>query len=296
MTIGYTAVDSQLMYGEESAWGTGVATAKVFGNAPNLESFSMNKNYVPSRGSGNREAVAMKQGRYDASFSISFDMTSDLDWLQYVLTTKAGSPTNSWTAGGAPKSLTVAWTRPQGATNAIITMTGCVISNAEVDINEGEVIRVTLSFNSKRPVITTGSALVPTYANESLTFADACLTVGATTYELVQSVNVGIETGCELRGGLCSTEPTAYRIGGYTYGISITHMLNSVDELLGSAVADALLTGKIRIMTGATTYIDIDFTDAGFNTYDTSAVADEDITETVEALPLSIEISTGSTA
>jgi len=296
MTIGYTAVDSQLMYGEESAWGTGVATAKVFGNAPNLESFSMNKNYVPSRGIGNREAVAMKQGRYDASFSISFDMTSDLDWLQYVLTDVEGTPTNSWAAGGAPKSLTVAWTRPQGATNAIITMTGCVISNAEVDINEGEVIRVTLSFNSKRPVITTGSALVPTYANESLTFADACLTVGATTYELVQSVNVGIETGCELRGGLCSTEPTAYRIGGYTYGISITHMLNSVDELLGSAVADALLTGKIRIMTGATTYIDIDFTDAGFNTYDTSAVADEDITETVEALPLSIEISTGSTA
>ena len=29
---------------------------------PELESFTMNKNYVPSRGSGNREAVAMKQG------------------------------------------------------------------------------------------------------------------------------------------------------------------------------------------------------------------------------------------
>jgi hypothetical protein len=175
-------------------------------------------------------------------------------------------------------------------------MTGCVISNAEIAINEGEVIRVTLSFNSKRPVITTGSALVPTYSDESLTFADACLTVGATTYKLVQSVSLGIETGCELRGGLCSTEPTAYRIGGYAYSLSITHMLNSVDELLATAVADALLTGKVRIMTGDTTFIDIEFTDAGFNSYDTSAVADEDITETVEALPLSIEISTGSTA
>ena len=39
-------------------------------------------------------------------------------------------------------------------------------------------------------------------------------------------------------------------------------------SLLASAVADALLTGKVRIMTGATTYVDIDFTDAGFNTYD----------------------------
>lgn len=296
MTIGYTGVDSQLMYGEESAWGTAVATTKPFGNAPNLESFNTSKNYVPSRGAGNREAVAMKQGRFEASFSVSFDLTSDLDWQKYVLTKTTGTPVTEWEAGGAPKSLTVVWTRPQGATNAIITMAGCVITNQEMSIEEGEVIRVTLSFVCKRPVITTGSALAPTYSNASLTFADACLTVGATTYKLIQSVALSIDTGAELRGGLCSVEPTAYRIGGYGYSLSITHMLNSVDELLGVSVADALLTGKIRIMTGATTFIDIDFTDAGFNTYDTSAIADEDITESIEALPLTVAISTGSTA
>lgn len=298
MTTITSGADVNVMWGKETEWGTAVATATVFGDAPNLDSFSINKNFTKNIGLGNREGSSILIGKFEGMLTVSFNLTNgNYSWLELVWPTITGTPTDKWASGNTIASATIRRSMPVKTVATLETYAGCVCTNFDIKPDESSnSIKVTLQFAYKSYASAGGTALAPTVTGTVLTFAEASFTAGAVTYVLVNSASISVATNVSLKHGLGSVTAQGISVGAYDYSIDVDHTMNSTDELVSVVNTGTALAGKLAIKTGTTTNTNFVFTGGAFTTYDSGSTDAEDVMESVSIIPLTMYAELEDTA
>jgi len=290
MSIALSGTDVKVMWGFEAVAGTADTTDKVFGVCPNLQSWTINRNYQRNTGMGNREPCGIIKGRTEGSLSVSFSLTSDTEWLEAVFPTTTGSPVTNYDAGSSPKTLTIASSFLDDAGASIsYTFAGCRCTNMDLSVEMDNAIIITLDFVYM--TVATGTAsLSPTYALSPLEWTDAAVVVGTLSSSTVQSASITVATGVENRYGLGAEDPSYQGIGNYEYTVSIDHLRNTDDSATSLMTAGAKVDGTLTVSYGVSDTIVFNFKNCGVTSYDTSAIDADDVVETLELMPQNMDV------
>lgn len=161
----------------------------------------------------NRAADIIEQA-FQGSFSLESVITNPW-WLRGVLGTASTSGTSApYThtyQGGPPDPLRIAMANEDNEHER--TLMGCVISDIEVSVEvEGN---ATLSIDGayakeKNPDESGNIFTQPTPEERPMTFAQATLDVGATTYQLVQSASLSLSLNTEMIRELGDRYPVTF--------------------------------------------------------------------------------------
>lgn len=290
MTIALSGTDVKAMWGFEAVPGTADTTDEVFGVCPNLQSWTINRNYTRNTGMGKREPCGIIKGRTEGSLSISFSLTSNTEWMEMVFPDTTGAPVTNYDAGDSPKTVTIATSFLDDAGASIsYTFAGCRCTNMSVDVEMDNAVTVTLDF-IYMSMETGTTALSPTYTLTPLEWSDASVVVGTLSSSTVQSASISVATGVENRYGLGSEDPSYQSVGNYEYMVSIDHLRNTDDSATSLIVAGAKVDGTLTINYGVADSIVFNFEGCGVTSYDTSAIDADDVVETLELIPLNMDV------
>jgi len=171
MAIAYhTPNNTYVVYGEESAYGTGTPlVANRVGRVTNV-SLTMTNNFFKTQGLGEgRNATGAFTGPFDVSGSIDWDV-DDFTFMQYAIGTKAGSTglvadpfelqelDNIGYTATDIKSLSLEIGTEAGTTDDETTVAGVVLNNLTLTASQGEVLKASADFIGQ--TVATGTSVL----------------------------------------------------------------------------------------------------------------------------------------
>lgn len=213
--------DAQLSFELESSFnGGGDGTTRPFGGDATLSTREGANNAVRVFEPGSRQAAQIVEQHFEGSFSVEFTVTNPY-WLAAVLGGSAGSY-----GGTTPSSIQIYDGVGSYFDNAL---TGCVVSSATISASTQDTVTVTLdgAYADEDEV----SGTQPTIENRALQFHDATLSLGGSTLNLIQEVELSIENNTDLVWELGSRFAVDFSPKQLTVSLDYTDFVNSSDSL-----------------------------------------------------------------
>lgn len=167
--------------------------------------FSKNWQEILNAGADSRDIDSMEKGPETYKFTLNFAPT-DWKFLRYcahgTVTNTGTAPTvHTFTATDVVKSFTLEWAK-RGATDHVITLTGCVIANLSINFSSGTgptegFINVTAECIAKSASPGTSTTTVSANTDDAFQFRMAKLTYNGSEVVEVNSGELTIDNGID---------------------------------------------------------------------------------------------------
>lgn len=198
--------------GHNFAGSTGDSTAKTFGYNVSFPEAAFDNNPVNMFNPGSREAAERIAESFSGTWGVEFTLSNPWFWRGVVheATTSGTGPYTHTFDGQIPWSMQIVL--PVDATGNERTLKGCVVSDCRLETSDSGQVNVSLTGAYADEAEATPASLTSqvTESFDPLMFADGSLTLGGTTYNLVQGVTVSISNNIDLRAELGSRTPVDY--------------------------------------------------------------------------------------
>ena len=201
----------QIAMCEEDTWATlGTSTMSADGyivgkNTKITPDFSPNWQEILNAGADSRDIDSMEKGPKTYKFSLEFAPT-DWKFLRYcahgTVTNTSTAPTvHTFTATDVVKSFTLEWAK-RGATDHVITLTGCVITNLTIDFTAGTgpsegFVTVTAECLAKSASPGSSTTSISANTDDAFQFRMAKLTYATSEVTEVNSGQLTIDNGID---------------------------------------------------------------------------------------------------
>lgn len=212
MTEYFLGKREQIAMCEEDTWATlgtktMVSNGFVVGkNVTITPDFSKNWQEILSAGSDSRDIDSMEVGPETYKFTMNFNPTN-WKFLRYCAhgtvsnTNSSGYYTHTFTATDTVKSFTLEWAK-RGATDHVITLTGCVITNLAISFAKGTgagegFITVTAECLAKSAAYGTATTSISAITTDAYQFRMAKLTYNGSEITEVNSGEITIDNGID---------------------------------------------------------------------------------------------------
>lgn len=248
---GVAGVDSFLLYGQETAFGTEQTTVNT--HLGLVKSFrpgiSNNNSYTrgfAGSSSGGRNVVKSVGGTVVHGFSVDMEVLN-WDFLEYLLGGTSGSGTITYSETNLPPSATFhrCIDNPGGSsTDQDLIMIGCVLNSVTIKATVGEPIQVTLEWmNAEKKIDTTILSNASLPSSDVFTFAGASIELpNATALDnIIDSLEITITNNFEMLYGLGSRIASNAIAKARDYKISFS--VKYLDNALQQAVLGSLTPG-----------------------------------------------------
>lgn len=306
-------VNSYVLYGAESTYGTAAAATLPFGLIRNI-SPTLKNNLIVSRGfagsaSGGRNAAVVQGGKFEVGLSIEFE-PQVFDWMVYVL---GGARTGSGT-GASPysypeantiTSLTIAHDIDNATTDRDMQYLGMLANTCTIRASIGEAVSCTLDFVgasiAKDATVQTNQALS---SASPFIFSGGSFELpnGSLISNILDSVEITITNNAEVLYGIGARTGRAGIVKQREYQVKATFKYldeTLIDFFLGSAttVADPTRNATMAIKFSATNkYVDFVFTGVTMEDWAEGASLNEALTEDITFICESLTIGEQQTA
>ena len=196
---------------EEDTWATlGAKTMVDDGfivgkNTKITPDFTKNWQEILTAGADSRDIDSMEKGPETYKFSLEFAPT-DWKFLRYcahgtVSNTSTAPTVHTFTATDVVKSFTLEWAK-RGATDHVITLTGCIITNLTINFATGTgptegFVTVTAECLAKSAAAGTSTTSISTNTDDAFQFRMAKLTYAGSEITEVNSGELTIDNGID---------------------------------------------------------------------------------------------------
>ena len=302
-------VNSYILYGAESTYGTAVSTTKHFGLVTSFKP-SLKNNLILGRSfkgtsTGGRNVAKVVGGKFESGFSIDFE-PQVFDWMEYVLGTAptglgTGASPYVYAESDAVGSLTVSHSIDNATTDRDTQYLGALVNTCTIRCSVGEAVTVSLDFVSgdvdKDSTVQSAVALD---TSDPFTFAGGSIEIpdGSAISNIIDSAEITITNNAEVLYGLGSRTGQAGVVKARDYNVKFT--LKYLDEtfidwVLGSATGPTTptrsATMSLKFTNGTNKYIDFVFTGVTFEDYSVGADLNEVLTEDMNAICESLSVT-----
>lgn len=211
MTEYFLGKREQIAMCEEDTWATlGTKTMLANGfmvgkNVTMTPDFSKNWQEVLTAGTDSRDIDSMEKGSETYKFTLAFNPTS-WKFLRYcahgtVSNTGTGPTVHTFTATDVVKSFTLEWAK-RGATDEVITLTGCIITNLTISFAKGTgagegFVTVNAECLAKSAVYGTATTSIAAVTTDAFQFRMAKLTYNGAEVVEVNSGEITIDNGID---------------------------------------------------------------------------------------------------
>lgn len=245
-------IDTYILYGEESTYGTPVTPNLKFGGLIQSADFDIDRQYREHAGmvgTGTAEGRATSQfttGTLQVRSTAEF-LPQRWDWLQYLLLgTRTGAGTSGnpyiYTLGSSIRSLTLTEQITNVDTDSLRTYPGTVIDSATIRLTSGEPVSVNVDMiGGKLTKSTILNAIIANLSDEIYNFSGATIEMpdGSSIGNIIEDGQISISNGMKLKYGM-NIEAQSARPGRLQLGINFR--LNyldddQMDQLMGSTTA-----------------------------------------------------------
>lgn len=260
----YKGFDSQILYAEETAFGTGgtLAGTNRVGKVQGV-TINMKNNHFKTGAMGEgRNIVSTAPGSFEVDGSIEWEV-DDFTFMQYSIGKRAGSGTlidpyelqelnNIGYAATDIKSLKLE-VGSEGATDDAITLTGVVIKDLSITASVGEVLKASCSFVAK--TVSTAASFTSYTASTTkvLTFVQGACTVGSDTCPVTNftwKLDNSINTFGKLNSRFIEQPVTGMRL--YTFSVTLRHNFDDTASVLSGKELRSLFLGSAAATSPAT--------------------------------------------
>lgn len=236
-------VDSWLLYGAETTYGTPVAVTTHLGLVQSAKP-RIGNNLVENRSfvgtsTGGRAVASFSPGKLDVAMDVDFKVTR-WAFLEYVLGAVSGTDPYTYTAADSFKSLTIATNIENDTTDQEVTYNGCVFDQVVIKASVGEPVMCTATILGRQPIIdTTVTAKVALPEVEVYNFTGASIEIpgGASLTNIIDSVEITIKNNALMLYGLGSRLAQKALPQELSYQIKVT--LKYLDNALYTAALGA---------------------------------------------------------
>ncbi len=273
-----SGVDTYILYGAESAYGTAVSTTTMFGGLIQSASFEIDRQvseHAGFAGTGTidgRQTAKYTTGTVSARGSVEF-LAQKFDWLEYLmLGTKTGSGTTGspyvYSLGKATKSITITENINNVTTDSERTFAGMVINNATIRASVGEPVSVSLDLiGGKIAKDTSVSSAVAQHTDELYNFSGGTIEMPDSTSigNVIDSVEFTLNNNYVVLYGF-NQEAVNARPGKLNIGVKFTLKYlddDQMDRLMGSSTAitsQTPVTLALKFTRAGSQYVDFVFT------------------------------------
>jgi len=301
-------IDTRILYGAESAYGTGVSTGLIFGGLIQSASFDVDRQVQEHAGFA---GTAVTDGRTTAKFTtatVSVRASVDFkvqrwDWLEYVLlATKTGAGTVGspyvYSIGKATKSITVTENIDNVGTDSERTYAGMVVNSATIKCAVGEAVSASLELiGGKLAKDTSISAAVAMLTDDLYNFSGGTIEMPDATPigNIIDSVELSFNNNYTLAYGF-NQEAQSARPGKLNMSLRFSTKYlddDQMDRLMGSSTAitsQTPVTLALKFTKGSYS-IDFVFTNVVINKITDSHNLNEYVVEDVETLASTLVVS-----
>jgi len=293
-------VNTYILYGAESTFGTAVTANLVFGGLIQSSSFDVDRQIQTHRGfagttlGDGRVVKKFTTGTVMARSSVEFK-AQRFDWLEYVLMgTKTGSGTTGapyvYSIGVTPKSITVTEEIDNVTTDSQRTYAGMLINSATIRCAVGEAVNVSLDMlGGKIAKDTSVTGAIANSTDELYNFSGGSIEMPDATVigNIIDSVDITITNNAEMLYGF-NSEAQAGIIKGLDLNIRFTLKYlddDQMDRLMGSSTAIASqtpVTLALKFTRAGSQYVDFVFTNVVISKIADSHQLNEFMVEDVE--------------
>jgi len=307
-------IDTYILYGAESAFGTAVSVTNMFGGLIQRASIDIDRSVSEHAGmvgtaiSDGRVTSKYTTGTVSVGATLDF-MAQDFGWLEYLLSgTKTGSGTVSspyvYSIGKSVKSLTVAENIDNITTDSERTFAGMLINSASIKCAVGEAVSCSVDLiGGKIAVDTTKSSAVAQITDDLYNFAGGTIEMPDATSigNVIDSVEFSYDNAASMLYGF-SEEASNGRLGKITTGLKITLKYLDDDQmtrLLGSATAitsQTPVTLSLKFTKGTGLYTDFVFSNVVISKISDSHDLNEWMVEDITVLAQSLVVTEAKTA
>jgi len=254
-TEGVAGVDSYLLYGEESTFGTAVTANTHFGLVRSFTPRTTNNNHY-SRGfagdSSGRNVQKIVAGKAEHTLGVEFEV---LNWFffEYVVGARAGTDPYTYTESDSPPSITVVRSIVNpgaSSTDRDEIWAGCVVNSATIKCSVGEPVVVTLDImGAKHSFDTSVTSSVALPTDEVYNFSGGSIELpnGSVLGNIIDSVEITITNNYEMLWGLGSRIAQNARPKSRDYKIRFS--VKYLDNDLLTAVLGAAVPGDTTVPT-----------------------------------------------
>jgi len=303
-------IDTYVLYGEESAFGTGVSTTKGFGGLIQNGKFDIDRQINEHAGfagtgtSDGRITAKYTPGTVSTKGNIDF-IAQDFDWLEFVLNgTKTGSGTVAspyvYSIGKTLNPLTISENMNNVTNDSERTFSGMLINSCSIRASTNETVNVGLEFiggKIAKDIIISSNVAQST--NEVYNFSGGSIEMpdGTSLGNVIDSVDISINNNASVLYGLGSEEATNGRLGRLNINIKFSLKYlddDQMDRLLGSStgIADQTpVTLSIKFSKDTDKYVDFVFTDVVISRVGDNHDLNEFVVEDVDLLAKSLQVS-----
>jgi len=245
-------IDTYILYGAESAYGTAVSASSSFGGLIQSSPFEVDrqiKEWPGFAGTGTgdgRVTAKFTPGQVRVSASVEF-YAQRFDFLQYVLLgARTGSGTTlapySYPIGTSTKSLTVTEEIDNAGTDSQRTYAGMVINDCSIRCSVGEPVSVTLGLlGGKIAKDTVIGSKVAQLTDDLYNFSGGSIEMPDATPigNIIESVDISINNNYEIKYGF---NQEAVNAKPMKLSMSVRFSTNyldddQMDKLMGSSTA-----------------------------------------------------------
>lgn len=301
-------IDTRILYGAESTYGTAVATSSIFGGLIQSASFDVDRQVVEHAGFA---GTGTADGRVTAKFTtgtVSVRSSVELkvqrwDWLEYLL---LGSRTGSGTVGSPyvysigklTRSLTITENIDNTGTDSERTFAGMVLNSGTIRCAVGESVAATLELiGGKLAKDTSISVAVAQLTDDLYNFSGGTIEMPDATPigNVIDSLEMSFNNNYTVLYGF-NQEAVGARAGRLNMSVRFSTKYlddDQMDKLMGSSTAitsQTPVTLALKFVKG-TYYIDFVFTNVVISKITDSHNLNEYMIEDAELLPSTLIVS-----
>jgi hypothetical protein len=303
-------IDSYLIYGAESTYGTAATPTLSFGALVQDVNPSMKNNIKKFRGftdgsNNGRDVSHVIGGTFEVSFSANIIPLS-WGWLEYVLGAVSGAGTvaspYAYVAANLPVGLTVSSNINNDTTDRESKYLGCVINQVVLKAAVGEAVTASIDFlagdMAKDSTIASNVALP---SLEPFSFVGGTIEIpnASAISNIIDSVEITITNSAEIKYGFSRTTAARnFKARDYSLKFTVKYLDETlVEKFLGASgapiattpAADA--TVAIRFQNAANHYVDFIFSNGYIEDFAEGHTLNEMITEDITYTAKSLAVN-----
>lgn len=302
-------VDTFILYGAESSYGTAVTPTLMFGGLIQRSNFSVDRQNTEHAGfAGTGTADGRKTAKYTpgtvATRSTVEFRVQRFDWLEYVLLgTKTGAGTTQspyvYNLGSLTKSLTITEEIDNVGTDSQRTYPGMVVNTSTIKCSVGQAADVSLELiGGKLTKDSSINSKVAQYTDELYNFSGGTIEMpdGTPIGNVIDSVEISISNNYEILYGF---NQEAVNARPRKLSISVRFTLkylddDQMDKLMGSSTAitsQTPVTLALKFIRGGSQYTDFVFSNVIINKIEDSHDLNEFMIEDNDLLAASLVVT-----
>lgn len=305
-------VNSYLIYGEETTYGTAATLNKSFAGLITSFSPSSKNNLSKLRGfqdgtNNGRDVSHVLAQKFESSLSLEITPLS-WAWLEYVLGSVSGAGTVAspfvYVGANTPTSISIGNEYNNVTTDRETTYLGCVINSVTIKAAVGEVATVSmeiLAADLDKDSTLTANVTLPSLNPFSFSGATLEIPNASAVANIIDSVEITITNNVEIKYGLGSRvgQKPNFKERDYSVKFTVKYLDESLVEKFLGASSGPLATGTpaadatlaVRFENAANHYVDFIFASGYIEDFAEGNSLNEMITEDITYVAKSLTVN-----